>query len=150
MYAAKIFRVCLGYFNDVDKAKDLTQETFIVVLEHLHSLKNTENISGWIYRIATNKCLRQLEKEKRHTQVLKEDFAPVETTALPGEETALLQLRQCIRELKALDRILIGLYLEDLPQDKIAEIVGLSHANVRVRIHRIKGLLAKKMKKHER
>lgn len=55
MYSQKIFRVCLGYFNDVDKAKDVTQDVFINVFENLKTLKHYENVSGWIYRIASNK-----------------------------------------------------------------------------------------------
>lgn len=67
MYFPKIFRVCLGYFNDVEKAKDVTQDTFVTVFGHLKSLKNTDNISGWIYRIASNKCLKQLQNDKKNS-----------------------------------------------------------------------------------
>lgn len=149
MYAAKIFRVCLGYFNDPDQAKDITQETFITVFEHLDSLENTENIPGWIYRIATNKCLRQLENEKRNSLTGDFNFSKTEDSEGTAEEARFVKLRQCINELPELDRIIIGLYLEELSQDKIAGIVGLSHAHVRVKIHRIKEVLSQKMKKHE-
>ncbi|MEH6307811.1 sigma-70 family RNA polymerase sigma factor [Olivibacter sp. CPCC 100613] len=148
-YSPKIFRVCLGYFNDIDKAKDITQETFIVVFEYLGSIKNTENIPGWIYRIATNKCLRQLANERRNERVPDFDFSKIEYKETAIEEGRYQKLRQCINELAELDRIIIGLYLEDVNQDKIAGIVGLSHANVRVRIHRIKEVLSIKMKKYE-
>ncbi len=149
IYSPKIFRVCLGYFNDAEKAKDVTQETFIVVFECLSSLKNKDNIAGWIYRIATNKCLRQLQNEKRNELLPDYDFSNMEDKEAAVPEEAYLRLWQYINELNELDRIIIGLYLEDLNQDKIAEIVGLSHANVRVRVHRIKEILSKKMKMHE-
>lgn len=149
IYSPKIFRVCLGYFNDAEKAKDVTQETFIVVFECLSSLKNTDNITGWIYRIATNKCLRQLQNEKRNELLPDYDFSNIEDKETAVSEGTYLKLWQYINELNELDRIIIGLYLEDLNQDKIAEIVGLSHANVRVRIHRIKEILSQKMKMHE-
>ncbi len=149
IYSPKIFRVCLGYFNDAEKAKDVTQETFIVVFECLSSLKNKDNIAGWIYRIATNKCLRQLQNEKRNELLPDYDFSNMEDKETAVSEGTYLKLWQYINELNELDRIIIGLYLEDLNQDKIAEIVGLSHANVRVRVHRIKEILSKKMKMHE-
>ena len=149
LYSPKIFRVCLGYFNDVDNAKDITQETFITVFENLPSLKNTSNISGWIYRIATNKCLRQIENETRNKHTYDFDFSTIEDKELSIKEGSFIKLWQCINELAELDRIIIGLYLEDLNQDKIAEIVGLSHNNVRVKIHRIKEVLSKKMKDYE-
>lgn len=150
LYASKIFRVCLGYFNDADKAKDITQETFITVFEHWDSLENKDNVSGWIYRIATNKCLRQLENEKRHPLISDFNFSKIEDTGPRlAEESRLVRLRQCIRELSELERIIIGLYLEEVSQEKIAEIVGLSYAHVRVKIHRIKEVLSQKMKSYE-
>lgn len=148
-YASKVFRVCLGYFNDADKAKDTTQETFITVFEHFDSLKNKDNVSGWIYRIATNKCLRQLENEKRNPFISDFNFSKIEDNEALTEENRLVKLWQRINGLPDLDRIIIGLYLEEVNQDKIAEIVGLSHAHVRVKIHRIKEVLSQKMKNDE-
>ncbi|GGH01878.1 DNA-directed RNA polymerase sigma-70 factor [Parapedobacter pyrenivorans] len=146
LYSPKIFRVCLGYFNDADKAKDVTQDTFVTVFEHLKSLKNTDNMAGWIYRIASNKCLRQLENEKKSNLIYDYDFSHIEDTETAMEEGDFAKLHKYISELTELDRIIIGLYLEEVNQEKIAEIVGLSHANVRVKIHRIKETLSKKMK----
>ena len=54
-----------------------------------------------------------------------------------------------IAELPEMDRILISLELEDVRQAEIAKITGLSEGNVRVRIHRIKALLTKKIKEYE-
>jgi RNA polymerase sigma-70 factor, ECF subfamily len=46
------------------------------------------------------------------------------------------------------DRLIIGLHLEDIAQEKIAEIIGISHSNVRVKVHRIKAVLTEQFKKH--
>lgn len=148
-YSPKIFRLCLGYFNDVHQAKDITQETFITVFEQLKNLKNQNNISGWIFKIATNKCLRQIENENRKQSVYNYDFSLHETKEVPDLEENFANLQKYIFELEEIDRIIIGLYLEDLTQLKIADIVGLSHGNIRVKIHRIKENLAKKMKTNE-
>ena len=48
-----------------------------------------------------------------------------------------------IQRLKPLDRQVIVSYLEDMDAASIAEITGLSPANVAMRIHRIKNVLAK-------
>jgi RNA polymerase sigma-70 factor (ECF subfamily) len=146
-YSPKIFRVCLGYFNDADLAKDITQETFVTVFENLDRLKHTDNVSGWIYKIATNKCLRQLENKKREDRI-SPDFL-TEDKETDQEEIRSSKLHQAISELPELERIIIGLYLEDLSQEKIAEIVGISYANLRVKLHRIKEVLSNKMQKHE-
>src|ERR1700709_1726951 len=64
-YSPQIFRVCMGYINDREQAKDLTQETFISVWRNLSTFRNESKISTWIFRIATNICLRALERSKR-------------------------------------------------------------------------------------
>lgn len=64
-YWKKIFRLCMGYVNDDDMAKDLCQETFVAVFQQLPKFRMEANIGTWIYRIATNICLRQVNLEKR-------------------------------------------------------------------------------------
>ncbi len=145
-YSPQIYRVCMGYVNDPEQAKDLTQETFVSVWRNLSSFKHQSKISTWIFRIATNNCLRAIERSKR-----------VKTTELPfdltipedeSNEDKLTFLYSCIAELEETERIIISLVLEDLPQAEIAAIVGLSDVNTRVKIHRIKEKLAIKFKKH--
>jgi RNA polymerase sigma-70 factor (ECF subfamily) len=145
-YSPRIYRVCLGYINDHEQARDLTQETFISVWQNLASFRQQSAVSTWIFRIATNNCLRALERSKR---VIKTELPY--NLAAPEEENIegrLKMLYDCIAELAEPDRIIISLVLEDLPQADIAEIVGLSHANVRVKVHRIKEKLAHKLKRH--
>ena len=57
-------------------------------------------------------------------------------------------LYSCIAELNEMDRIIISLVLEDVPQAEIASIVGLSNTNTRVKIHRIKDRISNKFKEH--
>ena len=53
------------FVNDYDIAQDLAQETFIIIWQKLETFRNESSIGTWIFRIASNNCLRQLEKEKR-------------------------------------------------------------------------------------
>lgn len=142
-YASKIYRLCLGYVNDHDQAKDLTQDTFIAVWQNLPSFRQEASVGTWIFKIASNKCLRHLEVEKRVPKVeipfdLHEDHPSAEN------KERLTLLMQCISQLPELDRLIIGLYLEGVKQSDIAEIMGLNHSNVRVKIHRIKETLTQK------
>lgn len=145
-YSPRIFRVCMAYINDYEKAQDLTQETFISVWQNLSSFRNRSAISTWIFRIATNNCLRAIEKGKR----TKTEELPFELPAIPLEnvQEKLAFLYQCIAELDETDRIIISLVLEDLPQAEIASIIGMSNGNARVKIHRIKEKLTNKFRQH--
>lgn len=157
LYAAQIFRVCLGYTNDYEQARDITQETFISVWQNLSSFKQQSKISTWIFRIATNNCLRAKEKAKsRRLAVLPagmeicSDEASGLKEAEKAREEKLQFLYSCIAELEETDRIIISLVLEEVPQPEIAAIVGLSAANTRVKIHRIKERLSLKFSSHVR
>lgn len=145
-YWEKIFRLSMGYVNDHEWAQDITQETFIIVWQQLPNFRNESGIGTWIFRIASNNCLRQLEKQNRFP---KANF-PLH---LSEEKQVTLEpqitfLYQCIAALPETDRIIISLELEDVKQAEIASITGLSEANVRVRIHRIKEKLTQKFKEH--
>ena len=143
-YAPQIFRVCLGYTNDADQAKDLVQETFISVWKNLKDFRNQSAISTWIFRIATNHCLRAIAVAKRMPPA----ELPLHLADVCEEspEEKLNFLYQCIAGLEETERIIISLELEGLPQAEIAAVVGLNKGNVRVKIHRIKEKLAQKFK----
>ncbi|MGK0329894.1 MAG: RNA polymerase sigma-70 factor (ECF subfamily) [Paraglaciecola sp.] len=146
-YWQKVFRLCMGYANDTDAAKDLAQETFIKVWKQLPKFRNESSIGTWIFRIASNTCLRQIQKESK----LPKSELPLEIQDEISEtniEKDIQFLYQCISELKEVERIIISLELEDMNQKEIAEIVGLSEGNVRVKIHRIKEKLIQKFKKN--
>ncbi|MEZ5344769.1 MAG: sigma-70 family RNA polymerase sigma factor [Pyrinomonadaceae bacterium] len=151
-FSSRIFRVCMGYVNDPEQARDLTQETFILVWQNLSKFRNESKISTWIFRIATNVCLRAIEKSNRvRTVDLPHDLPnKVSETAKREHSKKLRVLYDSIGELEETDKLIISLVLEELPQKEIAEIVGLSEGNIRVKVHRIKQKLADNVKKHGR
>lgn len=146
-YWQKVFRLCMGYVNDRDAAKDLAQETFIKVWKQLPQFRNESSVGTWIFRIASNTCLRQIQKERK----MSKSELPLEIKDEISEtniEKDIQFLYQCISELKEVERIIISLELEDMNQKEIAEIVGLSEGNIRVKIYRIKEKLTQKFNKN--
>src|SRR5476651_1073075 len=103
-YSPQIFRVCMGYINDHEQAQDLTQETFISVWQNLSTFRNQSKISTWIFRIATNNCLRAIEKSKRFlTTELPPNLPAVEEEK---QEDKLTFLYNCIAKLEEIERII--------------------------------------------
>ncbi|WP_114819401.1 RNA polymerase sigma factor [Chryseobacterium sp. KLBC 52] len=144
LYWQRIFRLCMGYVNDTDIAQDLAQETFIIVWQQLPKFRNESSVGTWIFRIASNNCLRQIEKEKKFA---KTDLPiNLEEKKQESMEPQIQMLYQFISELPETDRIIISLELEEIKQAEIAHIVGLSESNIRVKIHRIKEKLTQKFK----
>ncbi len=138
-YKDKVYRLCMGYLNDTEAAKDLMQEIFVAVWENLPSFRNEASVGTWIYRIASNACLRQIQKNKK---VILPEVSETEDEAT--FEPEIQKLYDFIAALPEIERIIITLELEETPQSQIAEITGLSEGNVRVKIHRIKEKLTKK------
>lgn len=147
----KVFRLCMGYVNDLAWAKDIAQETFITVWQQLPKFRNESSIGTWIFRIASNHCLRQIEKDNRmpKTELTKKlkDEMPEEISNKTDNKLEFLY--KSISELPETDRIIISLELEEVKQSEIADILGLSEANVRVKIHRIKEKLSKKFENYD-
>jgi len=146
-YWNKVFRICMGYVNDHDWAKDIAQETFITIWQQLPKFRQEAAVGTWIFRIASNNCLRQIERQNR----LPRDKMPEHLTehTEPDREPQVKFLYKCIAELPETDRLIISLELEDVKQAEIARIMGLNESHIRVKIHRIKEKLAKKFECYE-
>lgn len=145
----KVFRLCQGYTNGNEiLSKDLAQETFIKVWQNLKSFRNDSSLSTWIYRITVNTCLIELRNKK--TVAISDHLNHLEQGNENNSEEKEIQLNQlylCIDKLKSENKSIILLELEGLPQKEIADIMGLSHETIRVRVHRIKNELTKCVKK---
>lgn len=142
----KVYRLCLGYVNgDTALAKDLAQDVFIKVWEHLDEFRHKSSIGTWIYRITVNTCLFFIRKQQKGIYSIPE-IAEDKQDVLQEEkdhQTRLQQMYACIQQLKQNERIIILLVLEGLPQKEIADITGHSHENIRVMVYRIKEKLTK-------
>lgn len=143
-YSQAVYRLCLGYTNDAEKAKDIVQDSFISVWKNLESFRGESQIGTWIYRIATNHCIKAMNKEKRQ-QARNLEIPRLQIEA--KENSNIILLRKYISALPEVDRLIISMELEEIPQNQIAEILGISHGNIRVRVHRIKEKLSQSFKK---
>jgi RNA polymerase sigma-70 factor (ECF subfamily) len=142
---AKVTRICLGYVNgNVAIAEELTQEVFIKVWENLASFRQDGTIATWIYRITVNTCLLYFRKKKKGNMTgITKEVPQIEEEGNESKEGQLEKMYYCINKLPQEHKAIILLELEGLPQKEIADIMGLSHEAIRVRIHRIKNSLTK-------
>lgn len=147
---AKVFRLCLGYAKgDEMLASDLCQEVFIKVWENLPSFRKEAAIATWIYRITVNTCLLYFRNTKSnstliHTNTIQDHS---DDNSHQTKEKNLNSLYACIDTLTKDNKSIILLELEGIPQKEIAEIMGVNHEAIRVRIHRIKNELTKCVQK---
>ncbi|MFD0860971.1 RNA polymerase sigma factor [Sungkyunkwania multivorans] len=148
---AKVFRLCKGYFAaDEALAKDATQEVFIKVWEHLKNFRGDASVSTWIYRISVNTCLLFLRKKKNRKENIMTNITDAADKEYDNDQERKLKL--LYKSLATLDessRVIILMVLEGVSYEEIAKVIGITEDTLRVRIHRIKNKLSKKIS-HER
>lgn len=70
-YQDRVFSVCMRMLHDREAAADLTQDTFVKVIQGIESYDGRSRLSTWLIRIAMNACLSHLRAQKlrRHASL---------------------------------------------------------------------------------
>jgi RNA polymerase sigma-70 factor (ECF subfamily) len=68
-YQPLVTKTCLGFVNRYADAEDITQDVFIEVYQSLKNFRKESKLSTWLYRIAVNKSLNFIRKQKRHNNL---------------------------------------------------------------------------------
>lgn len=149
----RILRICRYYAPNGDAYKDIYQEILINIWKSLDRFRGDAAISTWIYRIAVNTSLSFMGKEYKRMQ-LNVDLDTRNLSSLVHEsslvdkqlkESQLTALQIELNQLSVIEKTLISLSLEGLSMKEIANIIGITEPNARVKIHRVKEMLRKKM-----
>tara|TARA_Y100001968_G_scaffold149901_1_gene137174 strand:+ start:237 stop:812 length:576 start_codon:yes stop_codon:yes gene_type:complete len=64
-YKDRLLNYVYHFFNDIDLAEDIVQDTFLKLYTHKNSYKQVAKFSTWIYTIAGNLSKTELRKQKR-------------------------------------------------------------------------------------
>ncbi|MFB6230194.1 MAG: RNA polymerase sigma factor [Salinibacter sp.] len=144
------------YSDDQRVARDLVQETFFQALRSLPNFRGDSKITTWLHSIAKNVALARYRKDQRHScleedtlehvRVTTSDGPPPSSYRSPAEGAERDQensfLYEAMGELSESYREIIRLRdLEELSTKEVAEELGLTRVNVRVRLHRARKAL---------
>jgi RNA polymerase sigma-70 factor (ECF subfamily) len=153
-YGAALERLAYAYEADADRRRDLLQEIHLGLWRSLEKFNGRCSLRTWIYRVAhntaTSHVIRQSRKGRMEFLTLEEAESQAggeSIEALADRQKSLARLLALIQRLEPTDRQLMLAYLEDMDAESIAEITGLSVANVWTKIHRIKNLLSRQFHK---
>ncbi|MEP6715164.1 MAG: sigma-70 family RNA polymerase sigma factor [Terriglobia bacterium] len=143
-------RLASAYEAHPDKRSDLLQEIHFALWRSLATWDARCSLRTWVYRVAHNTATTHVVRQRRvyGSLISIEDAADIPSGAEPGSvherRSTSERLLVLIQQLKPLDRQVIVSYLEDMDAASIGEITGLSPANVAMKIHRIKTVLARR------
>jgi RNA polymerase sigma-70 factor (ECF subfamily) len=150
-YGPRLYNVALRILRNAQDAEDALQETFITVLGKLDQFDGRSSFLTWIYRIAVNASLMALRKQrprrKREEPLVVPGFEEIRSRELvdwgadPAREllTAEMQnvMEAAIDKLPANYRTVFVLRdLEGLSIAETSHVLGISTANVKIRLMR--------------
>ena len=136
-HKSTIYTVCLMFSKDSDEVNDLFQEVLINLWKGFEGFEGRSNIGTWIWRGSFNTCISSERKKKKlGTVPLTMEINLFEDKDEDTRQVQILYKR--IHRLKPFDRAIVLLWLEGMPYEEIAAIVGITVKNVSVRLYRIK------------
>ncbi|WP_291071493.1 RNA polymerase sigma factor [Empedobacter sp. UBA5637] len=147
-----IHKVCRIYTDDKDSHDDLFQEIVLQLWRSYDSFKGDSKFSTWMYRVSLNTAITLIRKKTKSSET---DFNEAQFLNLTSDEKdefleeRITLLYAAIRLLNDVERALVLLFLEDLPYKDIAETLGISEVNARVKMNRVKIKLKEIMFKME-
>ena len=154
-YAGKVYSLARRLLQHEADAQDVTQQTLISAIEHLGGFREESSFSTWLQRIATHAALKILRKRRGLPTVSLEavteptegwdtvphpdfiaDWRQSPQQLIERKETGRL-IDEALAELDEKHRVIFLLRdVEGLSVKETAEALGLSEANVKVRLLR--------------
>jgi RNA polymerase sigma-70 factor (ECF subfamily) len=147
------------------EAEDLAQEVFDKVSRGLGDFRGDSDLSTWVYRIATNTALDHLRRRGKPTDPVDPSLVDA-TVAIEGDRNVWTgefrdtlegrvirdEMNACIREIinrlpENYRTVIVLGDLEGFSDREIAEILGLSLRNTKIRLHRARAQLRKALEK---
>ena len=141
-YQGRVYTLCLKVIKDKEVAEEVAQDVFVKAFKELGQLKDRHKFPNWLLKIAYSKSIDQIRKKsivkkainEVDSPLLIEKKTPLDTTVINDRKQLL---RHAIGRLPNEDASIITLYyLEEMNIKEIAEIVGISTSNVKVKLFR--------------
>ncbi len=137
-----LFKVANSWTRLPEDRADLIQDIAMQLWRAWPQYDPARSFSTWMYRIALNVAIgfgRGDGRRRRHLVPLDDEHDIADHNVIDHEAEQQIELLQrFIRAQKPLDRALLILYLDERPQREIADILGISEANVSTKIGRLK------------
>jgi len=160
LYQKDVIKTAYYFVSNMEDAEDLSQEVFLEIFRSIARYKKHSSLSTWIYRIAVNKSLDHLRRQKRRnifnqvksfiqvshdgTNAISKDPPTLDTYNEDNEKRKILDT--AVNSLPENQKIafILNKY-EEMAYKEIAEIMNLSVSSVESLLHRAKLNLQKKL-----
>lgn len=162
-YQDRLYNFGLRICKDTQDAEDLVQETFINIFRYLPGFRQESLFRNWVYRIAVSVCIKMRRRSKfaPEKELSLEDVLPKDAALAPEElpewakqpaerllnEELGAKIKAAIDTLPPTYRLVVVLRdMEDFSTEETAQILDISQANVKVRLHRARFYIREALK----
>jgi RNA polymerase sigma-70 factor, ECF subfamily len=159
-YQRLVFNLVYRMLQQYEEATEITQETFLAAWQGLPSFRGDARFPTWLYRIAYNCSLKQLELRKRDRalQVALEENKTLENANDEQRENAELDaherqilIQEHLSHLPAKYRIVLILrHLQDMTYEEMAEILTMPIGTIKTHLFRARNLLKERLQSFNR
>ena len=125
--------------GDFEAAQDIAQEAFVQAYQSLGQLREPGKYAAWLHGIVRNLCRKRLARQRPHELSLERERIPEPAVSgsLDCSDTALV-----LQTLPLAHReVLAARYLQEMDYEEIAQMLGITVTNARVRCFRAKQAL---------
>lgn len=162
-WADKLYQVAMRFVRKEEIAQEILQEVLKKVFEKIDTFKGESKLYTWLYRIAVNESLMKIRAGKKKIFISWDEILPKyqddiiashdefnSWSKLPDsklmEKEAKEFLRQKVEELPEDYRVPYILKdLQQLSENEVSEILGISKSVMKIRVHRARLFLRKKL-----
>ena len=162
-YEGALYNFGLKMCGETQDAEDVVQDTFLNVFRYLKGFRYETKFKNWLYRIATSTCIKKRRKSKfaPERELSLDEFLPQDESMvdqqIPAWATLPLDqvlneelgrtLKQAIVQVPEKYRVVLVLRdIEGFSTEESAQILNLTPANIKVRLHRARLFLREKLK----
>jgi len=146
-YESKVYSLALKMVRNPEDAEDVLQDTFLRAYRGIKSFKGNSTFSTWIYRITANSALMRLRKrqlptvsiddaDEREAPINIADWAPGPVEQMLNQETQAAMTEAIEALPPEFRQVFVLRDIEELSNAEVAEILDLSVAAVKSRLHR--------------
>jgi RNA polymerase sigma-70 factor (ECF subfamily) len=146
-YESKVYSLALKMLRNPEDAEDVLQDTFLRAYRGIKSFKGNSTFSTWIYRITANSALMRLRKrqlptvsiddaDEREAPINIADWAPGPVEQMLNQETQAAMTEAIDALPPEFRQVFVLRDIEELSNAEVAEILDLSVAAVKSRLHR--------------
>lgn len=129
-----VYRFAYSYTKNKEDAEDVINESVVKAIRSLDSLKKSDSIKPWFYRIVANTALSALKAKSKLVYMDKEELEPIQASE---DDYSKLNFMDIVENVPVkYKEIIILRYFENMKISEVAQVLGLNESTAKTRLYK--------------